>query len=222
MIKLWAEAEIAFDSNDHIYPHGTARDNSSNIHFINNVLFKFGQDNRKFNFLDLGCSGGLLVKEFIQYTKYSIGLEGSNYSILNHREHWPELSQKNLFTCDISRRFEIKDIDTDKRVLFEVITAWEVIEHIKTERLKTFFQNVWNHMTDDGVFSCSISTIKEPAYGATNGEQLHETVWNESKWLEYLESLKMFKILREDKLIFWNRVRREHGSFQLDLRKAYL
>ncbi len=113
-------------------------------------------------------------------------------------------------------------INSNKRILFECITAWEVIEHIKTERLKIFFQNVWNHMTDDGVFSCSISTVPEPAYGAINGEQLHETVWNKEIWLEYIRNLKLFKVLEEDKLIFWNRVRRERGSFQLDLQKAYL
>ncbi len=219
MIKLWAEAIIAFDSNDHLFPWGTMRDSSTNSAFIGEVIKRF--EGRKFNILDLGCSGGKLIEDFIPYANYAIGLEGSDFSLKNRRDSWLHLTNKNLFTCDVSRRFEIEDFN-DKRILFEVITAWELIEHIKTDRLERFFKNIWNHMTDDGIFSCSISTMPEPAPGAKNNEVLHETVWNEKTWLEYLENLKLFKILKEDKLIFYNRVRREHGSFQLDLRKAYL
>ncbi len=216
----WFEAEIAFDSNDHLFKWGTMRDNSTNFAFIGEVIHRF--KDRKFNVLDLGASGGKLIEDFIPFCNYAIGLEGSDYSLKNRRESWLHLTNKNLFTCDVSRKFEIRDINNTKKILFELITAWEVVEHIKTDRLKVFFQNIWDHMTDDGIFSCSISTVSEPAPGAKNGEQLHETVWNKEKWLEYLISLKMFKILTDDKLIFVNRVRREHGSFQLDFRKAYL
>lgn len=218
MIILMCESKIAWDSNDTLFPWGTSRDNSTSKVFIEDAVNHF--KNKKFNVLDLGCSGGQFIKDFIEHTNYSIGLEGSDFSIKEKRANWPELYQKNLFTCDVSKRFEIRD-ENEKRILFELVTAWELIEHIKTERLKIFFTNIWNHMTDDGIFSCSISTVPEPAYGSKNGEQLHETVWNQGKWLEYLESLKLFVILKDDKLIFHNRVRREHGSFQLDLRKAY-
>ena len=49
-------------------------------------------------FLDLGCSGGQLVIDYIDRGHLGIGLEGSNYSVINKRANWPKYHNKNLFT----------------------------------------------------------------------------------------------------------------------------
>jgi cyclopropane fatty-acyl-phospholipid synthase-like methyltransferase len=213
MIKIKTDFPVAIDSNDHLFPWGTKRDNSTNNKFIIDIIKYFNL--KKIKVLDLGASGGQLIKDFIPITKLAIGLEGSNYSIIHKRANWPQLYNKNLFTCDISKEFEI--FNDEEKVLFECITAWEVVEHIKTDRLEQFFKNIYNHLADNGIFCCSVSMDKEPAYGGPKDVWLHETVWQKQQWLEYLNKLNLFEII--DPVIIQNRVRNERNSFQLDLKK---
>ena len=213
MIRVVTRYPLAISSPDHLFPWGTMRDNSTNPLFIKEVVERF--ENKKINFLDLGCSGGKLVRDFIPYCYYSVGLEGSNYSIIHQRAEWPDLYQTNLFTCDISKNFDIvNDIDIkSKRILFNCITAWELIEHLKPESLYTFFRNVYQHLKDDGIFCFSISTVSE----MSSGVQLHQTIWNEEKWNEYFNKINLFK---EAEKKIYNHVRVEHGSFRRTFKKV--
>ena len=88
---------VAFDSPDHIKPWGTKRDNTTNHAFIEEMHnhFKSTKDLDTFNFLDLGCSGGQLVVDFAQRGNLSVGLEGSDYSVIHGRANWPEYHNKN-------------------------------------------------------------------------------------------------------------------------------
>ena len=74
---------VAFESPDHIVPFGTAANNSTNKKFILNMDEKVRreQEGSTVRCLDLGCSGGQMVKDFLDLGWIAAGLEGSDYSL---------------------------------------------------------------------------------------------------------------------------------------------
>ena len=150
MIRLETNYPVAIESPDHIAPVGTVDDNTTDIDYINAVKNYF--DNKQIRVLDLGCAGGQLISDFISRGDVGVGLEGST----NARErgagkhNWDQHGDKNLFTVDLSKPYQL--YEDDKKMQFDFITTWEVVEHIAEEDLKTFFEQINNHLKDDGVF----------------------------------------------------------------------
>jgi hypothetical protein len=70
---------IAYDSPDHIQPHGTASNNTTSPRF-NGKLFEYIPAG-EVRLLDIGCSGGGLVKSILDEGGFGIGIEGSDYSL---------------------------------------------------------------------------------------------------------------------------------------------
>lgn len=209
MIKLITDHSIAYDSNDHKHPWGTRRDNTSCIPFVNEALDFFGSD---MSYLDLGCAGGQLVKEFKDRGVFSLGLEGSDYCIVNNQYNWPELHNKNLFTCDISRDFSIMDNNEDDVKKFDLITAWEVLEHIPEDRIDCLLKNINKHLKKDGVFLGSIATFSDKPEGV----ELHVSTFSEKKWRnEIIES----SVLIDSKYPFDNYARYGRGIFHVCFRR---
>ena len=128
-------------------------------------------------FLDLGCSGGQLVADFRSIGWISVGLEGSDYSFRHERANWKKLAYKNLFVCDITKFFQISPPK------FSLITAWEVLEHIKTEDLHQVFRNIIRHLSINGYF------IASTAQGSSvvDGVELHQTRWSNAEWRKFIE-----------------------------------
>lgn len=186
MFRVETEFPIAFDSPDHLMPWGTKRDNHSSTSFITEVISYLGLD-RKIKFMDLGCSGGGLVKEWLRYTKHSVGLEGSDYSLKHERAEWPTLYNKSLFTCDISRPYKVYYNDDNYKC--NLISAWEVIEHIDPTRLDVFFKNIWDHLEDGGIFVGSGATESD----MPEGVELHLSAFPKEKWINELIPTDMFE-----------------------------
>jgi len=182
-LKIETEYKIAFDSPDHIAPWGTARDNYTNRSFVllMNKLLCGDFSNTQLKFLDLGCAGGQLVKDFRDLGYISVGLEGSDYSLKHKRANWPLLAGKSLFTCDITKPFEIKL--EDKKIKFNLITAWDVLEHIRTEELDNVFKNIINHLEKGGYFIASTS----PSSDIHEGLELHQTRMTNQEWHMYIQ-----------------------------------
>jgi len=199
--KVLTENPIALTSNDHIYPVGTKNDNSSNPKFILELEQFF---NKKINVIDLGCSGGLFVKELNQLGHCAIGLEGSDYSIKNNRAEWPALHNKSLFTCDITKPFTIKY--DNKLFRADIITAWEVLEHIDVNDLPALFSNIKAHLNETGIFIASINTV-ENTY---NGIPIHRSVYSAEFWINKL--LADFNVFEYP---FKSAVRNEPNSFNV-------
>ena len=65
-MNLITDFVIAYESYDHIEPKGTMNDNTHCPAFVTRV--EELSDGRKIKFADLGCSGGGLVKDFIDET----------------------------------------------------------------------------------------------------------------------------------------------------------
>ena len=152
---------IAYDSLDHIVPEGTSRDNHTSSGYIEEVLKYF--ENRKIKYMDLGCSGGQLVVDFLNLGHEAVGLEGSDYSVKHKRANWPNYHNKNLFTCDIAHPFKVVDENGDQ-VKFDCISAWEVLEHIPIAGLKVLMQNIHNHLKPGGIFVGSVSLDPNPQW----------------------------------------------------------
>lgn len=181
-IELNTKYQCAFNSNDYLYPRGTANDNTRYPRFIKKCESILRQD-RGLSFLDLGCSGGGMVLDAIIRGHLGIGLEGSDWSLVQQRAEW-RLLRENLFTCDITKPFLLVDKEKGEVKQFDVITAWEVLEHIKEEDLKQMFINIKKHLSENGIFVGSISSWND--IDAETGINWHVTVQPKEWWLEKL------------------------------------
>jgi len=214
-ITLKTDHPIAYDSPDHISPWGTMRDNSTNEHFIEEMqeFFKLNYDVDHYNFLDLGCSGGQLVVDIHNKGNFSVGLEGSDYSVIHGRANWPEYHNKILFTCDVTKPYTI--YKNEKKVLFDLITAWEVVEHIHPFDLRNFFKYIGENLKMGGIFLASVSVVQDNATGI----DLHQSVFSEGEWYKKLPILLEGLNLKLYKYPFTHKVRFENTSFHILLQK---
>lgn len=170
--KVETDHPGAFESKDHLEPVGSINDNYTNLELLKEVCKYFGEE---ISILDLGCAGGQFVSDFVEYGNIGVGLEGSS-NVLNGpgRKNWLN-EEQNLFLCDITKPFKIKYSDLYK---FNFIHCSEVMEHINENDLDVFLSNVYNHLSDDGVFCTQISIDdKDP---------LHVSVFNKEKWIDIL------------------------------------
>ena len=173
---------IAYESNDYKVPHGTVRDNTRYPRFILWCEKVVGKQ-QGIKYMDLGCSGGGLVLDAALRGHIAIGLEGCDESLKQQRAEW-RLLRNNLFTCDITKKFEITD-EQNNGVLFDVISAWEVLEHIAVDDLEILCQNIKNHLIQGGYFVASIANYDDidPETGINWHVNQHNYQW----WKEYFE-----------------------------------
>lgn len=207
-MKVQTNHPIAIDSPDHICPWGTANDNTSDIGFIEEVESVFS--GKKIKVLDVGCSGGELVIDFIRRGHTAIGIEGSDYSVNHQRANWPKYHNSALFTCDATKPYSITG-DNGGPVIFDLITAWEVLEHISVKDMDMFFGNILKHMDGNSIFCASIS----PTEDIVNGVVLHQSVFQEDYWKNEILPKYFSKV---ETMPFKNKVR--YGrSFHVLLKK---
>ena len=152
-IELDTKYPVAYESNDYLVPHGTVRDDTRYPRFIHACEMYF-KDREKLAFADLGCSSGGIVLDALLRGHEAVGLEGSDESFKQQRAQW-RIIPKNLFTCDITKPFTLKKDGKLKE--FDVISAWEVLEHIKEEDLPVLLENIKKHLNTGGIFIGSIA-----------------------------------------------------------------
>ncbi|WP_461659022.1 class I SAM-dependent methyltransferase [Methylorubrum aminovorans] len=180
-LRLETNYPIAADSVDHLYPHGTANDNTHWPRFVERCEEVYGYD---LAMLDLGCAGGGLVYDFAVRGHDAYGLEGSDYSLRQQRAEWSTIPDR-LFTCDLTKPFALMLEESSSAYNFDVITAWDVMEHIPEEALATFFANVRAHLKPHGIFVGTVST--RPAREAPDGRNYHATIRDKEWWLACFE-----------------------------------
>lgn len=155
-IKVECEKPVAIDSADHLNPRGTAQDNTRHPVFVTAIDRLIGRSCR---FLDLGCSGGGLVYDMARAGHQAVGVEGSDYSLRHRRAEWATIPDR-LFTGDITAPMKATTLAGDP-VTFEVITAWEVLEHLPEETLPGFFANLKSLLHEDGWFIASVALMSD-------------------------------------------------------------
>ena len=159
-------------------------DNSSNKKFVLHMqtLVEQWQGRGPKGFMDLGCSGGQLVADFKSLGWDAVGLEGSDYSMRHRRANWKHLANKNLFTADITKPFAVSENGGPLR--FDLITAWEVLEHIAPQQLEQLFRNIINHLKPGGMFVASTTSAPD----IHDGVDLHQSKLTNSEWRELIKS----------------------------------
>lgn len=185
-VNIKTEHSIASESIDHLQPRGTKNDNSRLPRFVSSAENFFKKE--KLFHMDLGCAGGGLVFDFNVMGHFSIGLEGSDYSKKIQRAEWYTLPN-NLFTADITKSFEIIDSSNKSSIKFDIITAWEVLEHIHKNDLHSFLSNIQNHLKTGGLFIASVATFEDS--DPVTGAQYHLTIESKEWWEEILLQHKL-------------------------------
>jgi cyclopropane fatty-acyl-phospholipid synthase-like methyltransferase len=188
MITIHTKKPVAVDSWDHIEPYGTKNDNSINPAF-NKRLYGLIPA-KEVRLLDLGCAGGGLVKSIIDDGGFAVGIEGSDYNLVNQRAEWKTIPG-NLFTADCTEPFDIRTklaIPGTNGVshcgnFFNVITAWEFFEHIAENKISAVCDNIRHHMAWKGFFIGSIMPAPDRNY--------HQTVHGKAWWIELFQSLEL-------------------------------
>lgn len=190
MITLLTNHPLAEDSDDHHHPDGIYLDNNYNQRFVSSVeeFYK-----RPIALLDLGCAGGELVCRMLGKGHIAVGLEGSDHCLnidsdavtkyssmpLGH-QNWQTYGNKNLFTCDITYDYELKN--NNSIMQFDLITCFDVMEHFFEERIDTFCQMVLRHLKPDGIFVASIALFNLEK----NHIEYHKSLFTREKWAQIL------------------------------------
>lgn len=181
-VSLETDHPVASESLDTAIPFGTAQDNSTNRAFVVKVADWISRRTgcRHGAMLDLGCSGGQLVADFRAIGWDAAGLEGSDFSLKNRRANWSTLANVALFTCDITKSFRISLGGNPAQ--FDLITAWEVLEHIPEASLPQLFENIVHHLKPGGVFIASTSDHPD----IHGGFDLHVTKMSNAQWHRWI------------------------------------
>lgn len=184
-MNIITEHPVAVDSPDHLYPHGTRIFGRSNPRFIIKLMNLFPSDYFP-SLLDLGCGSGVFVREALDMGIDAYGVEGSDCSKNMRRAAWRDIPER-LCTCDIAEPFRIRpDIPTCTSLArcFDVITAWEVVEHIPESGLCGLVANIDQHLKPDGFLI--VSTVNG-ACVLNGGVDLHQVHWPKSEWIKFFE-----------------------------------
>lgn len=162
-VSIVTDHPIAYESHDHVVPKGTANDNSKNDNFIKAIIDHMGQN---ISYADWGCAGGGFVKQFYDAgVDLAVGVEGSDHSKKHKRAEWNSIPD-NLFTANIIKPFHLVD-ENNEKVIFDVISCFDVLEHIHEEDLPGLIQNIKSQLRKDGYFIASIAEFEDKDYHVT-------------------------------------------------------
>lgn len=185
--SLVAERRLASDTNDHLYPRGTRNDNSRHPRFVRACERLLGPSLKH---LDLGCAGGGLVWDFTRRGHASAGVEGSDYSLRAQRAEWSTIPDR-LFTADICYPFHFED-SVGQRVRFDIVSAWELFEHIPEAHLPGLLDNITSGLRRGGYLAASIATFLDR--DDATGVVYHHTVQPREWWEEQFRSVGLVPV----------------------------
>ncbi len=190
MFRVLTDHPVAHWSVDHQDPGGTANDNSRNRDFNRKLYRLFPGATRPLRITDWGCSGGGFVRDCLDDGHHAFGLEGSDYSLVRRRAEWGTIPQS-LACCDITEPFRILRLLYDNgpdeetvwdNAAFDVITLWEVIEHLPEPRLPQFSTNLANHLAPGGMVIGSISTVEGGHHPTVQPREWWMDFWASQGW----------------------------------------
>jgi SAM-dependent methyltransferase len=179
LFDIATSAPVAVNSDDHRWPRGAVYDSSTNRRFNAKVrtLLPVGTEIR---LLDLGCAGGGLVRSFLEDGCVAIGVEGSDVPKRFRLAEWDNCPH-HLMTGDLTHPFAIRD-RMGHSLVFNLVTAWEVLEHIPEKSVPVLVRNVSSHLSPGGYFIGSVDTA--PDGDPLTGAVYHQTLRSKEWWLE--------------------------------------
>ena len=84
--RITTDFPVAFKSTDHLSPGGTVKDNTRCISFV--IACERLFPGKTLDYIDLGCSGGGLILDFLLRGHHAVGIEGSDVSLRSGRAEW--------------------------------------------------------------------------------------------------------------------------------------
>lgn len=211
-----AHAVPAVRSPDHLCPLGAIFDNTPAGAFLYEVEEKLGE---YASILDLGCAGGQLAVDFHEAGHVAVGLEGSPHARDQGMYNWPKHGGSVLLVADVTQQFWVTD-DSNYGLEFDLVTAWEVLEHIAEYDLPNFFANALGQLGANGLFVASVNTLRCDRRGADGKMyELHQTVATEDRWRRELlpKALETTGRVVLDRFPFAHPPRCNAGSFLLGI-----
>jgi 2-polyprenyl-3-methyl-5-hydroxy-6-metoxy-1,4-benzoquinol methylase len=186
--SLSCSQTIAIDSNDNIEPESTFEGDVSRVEFVHACERITSKD--KLKFLDVGCGSGALVFDFISCGHFAVGVDGSDACKAKGLGYWNII--KHLHNCDITTKFSFLGNDA-RNISFDIISMWEVFEHIPKNLCGQVLDNIRHQLSDNGLFVGSISQLEY--VNAVTGTPYHVTLESKEWWrdLFHEHGLEMIK-----------------------------
>jgi len=192
-IKIKTDFPDAINSPDYIAPLGARENNTSNPEFISEII-RIAENiktSEKFSYLDLGCAGGQAAIDLYNLGHLSCGVEGSNLDIILigiNREmtinqvgsNWRKYKDSCLFKADITKAFEMLN-ENDELQKFDIVAAWDVMEHPREEDIPNVIENIKKHMHKNSLF---IAIIGITGSGPFQGFEHHQCIKPGKWWLD--------------------------------------
>lgn len=147
------------------------------------------ETNKPQNILDLGGGEGNFSKYILK--KYK------NW-VINHSDYSLKLN-----IHDDIKSFELDFTNQKiKKNEYNIITAWEVIEHVPYEKLVFVFDNIFDGLKEEGVFIFSTPNYDSPLIKILDFYSValpfHYTILSEI-WLDsYIDDFTKFKVIKKD------------------------
>jgi cyclopropane fatty-acyl-phospholipid synthase-like methyltransferase len=172
VIRFYTDHLHPLYSKDYTEPKGGAHDNTGSDFFVDCF------NNKTINYLDLGCAGAALVESMFNKGHNSFGIDGSDSQKKQGLNSWGRIPER-LFNADITEPFHFVDEDTNEKFKFNVISAWDVMEHLYEDKLPGFCDNLKNNLKSDGYFVCGIADFEDEGY--------HVTIHNKEWWIDMFD-----------------------------------
>ncbi|MCH9633587.1 MAG: hypothetical protein S4CHLAM7_03150 [Chlamydiae bacterium] len=175
-VKIQTKFPFAIESNDFKFPWGSSRDNTRHPRFVEACTSYF--NSKKLSFLDLGCAGGGLVLDFLVAGHEAYGIDGSDFPLKNQQGVW-KVIPNHLFNADLSKPFKLVN-ENNSIATFDIISAWELLEHIPENSVDLLIKQIKLHLNDGGLFIGSICFTSD----LKDGHEYHATIQSNEWWLK--------------------------------------
>jgi len=166
---------------DYDHPEqGASQNNHSNEVYL--LELERLASKKNFSYLDLGCAGGQSVIDLFIKGNISCGIDGSNLDKMikqsksrskpepryigdlntyneDVHDNWLKYKDICLFKADITKPFQLFN-EKDEIQKFDLITAWDVLEHLLPESVDDFLENLRIHLSENGHFICLINLVE--------------------------------------------------------------
>jgi predicted TPR repeat methyltransferase len=186
-MKIRTRYPIAVDSNDHLIPRGALdQQGHEGIEFFAELRVRYPEIK---SILDLGTGTGAFVANGLADDYEICGIDGTD--AVDQTLPWAYYKNKVLFHADLRYSFTLGEekevyIDefygpTEYRVYphkFDLITAWDVMEHLTEDTIGNTLDSITRHLVQQGYF---MGTIE---FTNTDNELYHHLCKPREWWLE--------------------------------------
>lgn len=217
LLTITTDRPIALDSVDHLEPRGALdQQGHEGIEFFTELKQVYPDIK---TVLDLGAGSGWFVNNGVKCGFDAHGVEGTDK--VDSEAPWLVFSDRRLFHADLRYPFYIFYPDVYYRqgvgaanfyVLFDLITAWDVMEHLSEDSIDTTMKNITRHLNRGGYL---MGTIE---FSDKDNEGYHTLCKPREWWVSKFEEFG-FKDLGFNSILQLARHSPEENCFMLQKEK---